>query len=100
MEASMHDWRYVTPDAPRAAASNARHGPQRSGLLPWPVVSAAVLVSSCQPAGVLDPGADCVGGTAPLVQLDGNYARSRGSRDPGNLGVRVVVQVVQRPRRP
>ena len=51
----MHDWRYVTPDAPRAAASNARHGPQRSGLLPWPVVSAAVLVSSCQPAGVLDP---------------------------------------------
>src|SRR5215469_16396309 len=28
---------------------------RRSGLLRWPVVCAAILVASCQPAGVLDP---------------------------------------------
>src|ERR1700726_4277619 len=51
----MHDWRYTTPDAPPGTASHARHGPRGSGLLRWPVVCAAVLVASCQPAGVLDP---------------------------------------------
>ena len=51
----MHDGRYATPDAPHGPASNARHGPRRSGLLRWPVVCAAVLLASCQQAGVLDP---------------------------------------------
>jgi cytochrome o ubiquinol oxidase subunit 2 len=51
----MHDWRYVTPDAPHAPVSHAQHGPRRSALLRWLVVCAAVLVASCQPAGVLDP---------------------------------------------
>src|SRR5882724_11681322 len=51
----MHDWRYATPDAPLGPASNARHRPRRAGLLRWPVVCAAVLVSSCRQAGVLDP---------------------------------------------
>jgi cytochrome o ubiquinol oxidase subunit 2 len=32
-----------------------QHGLRRSGLLPWPVVCAAMLVASCQGAGVLDP---------------------------------------------
>ncbi len=49
----MHDWPYPTSDAPRGAASNARHG--RSGLLRSLGVCAAVLVASCQQAGVLDP---------------------------------------------
>src|SRR5271167_2222741 len=43
----MDDWRYATPDAP--------HRPRCSGLLRWPVVCAAVLVTSCQQAGILDP---------------------------------------------
>ena len=51
----MHDWRYATPDAPHAPASRARHVPRRSGLVRWLVVGAAVMVASCQPAGVLDP---------------------------------------------
>src|SRR5439155_19515702 len=46
-EASMRDWRYATPRAP--------HGSRRSGLLRLPIVCAAVLVSSCRQAGVLDP---------------------------------------------
>jgi cytochrome o ubiquinol oxidase subunit 2 len=49
----MHDWLYRTLDAPHGAASNARHG--RSRLLRLLVVSAVVLVASCQQAGVLDP---------------------------------------------
>src|SRR5512141_3075824 len=32
-----------------------QHGLRRSDLLRWPVVGAAMLVASCQPAGVLDP---------------------------------------------
>jgi hypothetical protein len=32
-----------------------QHGLRRSGLLRWPVVCVAVLVASCQPAGILDP---------------------------------------------
>jgi cytochrome o ubiquinol oxidase subunit 2 len=51
----MHDWRYAIHDAPPGLASNARHRPRRSGLLRWPVVCGAVLVASCQQAGVLDP---------------------------------------------
>jgi cytochrome o ubiquinol oxidase subunit II len=51
----MHDRRYATSDAPHAPASNVRHWPRRSGLVPWLVICAAVLVASCQPAGVLDP---------------------------------------------
>ena len=44
----MHDERYAT-------GSQARQGPRRSGSVRWLVVCAAALVSSCQPAGVLDP---------------------------------------------
>src|ERR1700757_1800398 len=51
----MNDWLYATREAPRCAASNARPRPRRSGLLRWPAVGAAVLVASCQPAGILDP---------------------------------------------
>ncbi len=50
----MHDWPYTTPD-PLRGASCARHGAWRSGLRRWPVVCVAMLVASCQPAGVLDP---------------------------------------------
>jgi cytochrome o ubiquinol oxidase subunit II len=31
------------------------HGPRRSRLLRWPAVSAATLLTSCEPAGILDP---------------------------------------------
>jgi cytochrome o ubiquinol oxidase subunit 2 len=51
----MHDWPYTTRGLPRGAASYARHRPLRSGLLRSPVACAALLVASCQPAGVLDP---------------------------------------------
>ena len=51
----MNDWIYATPEAPRCAASNARPRPRPSGVLRWPAVGAAVLVASCQPAGILDP---------------------------------------------
>jgi cytochrome o ubiquinol oxidase subunit 2 len=51
----MHDWPYTTPGTPRGTASDARHGPRRSGSLRWLVVGAAVLVASCQQIGVLDP---------------------------------------------
>jgi cytochrome o ubiquinol oxidase subunit 2 len=51
----MHDWRYANLDAPHGPASNPRRGTQHSGLRRWPVVCAAVMVASCQPAGVLDP---------------------------------------------
>jgi cytochrome o ubiquinol oxidase subunit II len=51
----MHDWRYATLDAPHGRASDVRHEPRHSGLLRWVVVCAAVLVSSCRQAGMLDP---------------------------------------------
>jgi cytochrome o ubiquinol oxidase subunit 2 len=51
----MHGSRYATSDAPNGPASNARHGPGRSGLLRWPIAGAAAFVSSCQQTGVLDP---------------------------------------------
>jgi cytochrome o ubiquinol oxidase subunit II len=51
----MLDWPYWTPDAPHGLGSNPRHGPRRLGLLRWLVACTAVLVASCQPAGVLDP---------------------------------------------
>jgi cytochrome o ubiquinol oxidase subunit II len=51
----MHDWRYASPDTPHSPASNARHGPRRSGLLRWLVVCAAALAASCRQTGVLDP---------------------------------------------
>jgi cytochrome o ubiquinol oxidase subunit 2 len=51
----MLDWRYASPDAPHSPASNARHGPRRSGLLRWLVVCAAALAASCRQTGVLDP---------------------------------------------
>jgi hypothetical protein len=55
LEASMHDWRCVTPDAPHGPSSNEPKGLRRSGLLGWLVVCAAGSVPSCQQAGVLDP---------------------------------------------
>ena len=51
----MVDWANSTRDAPHRLASNARHGHPRSGLLRLLIVCAAVMVASCQPAGVLDP---------------------------------------------
>ncbi len=35
--------------------ANPQHGLRCSGLIRWPVVCAATLVASCQPAGILDP---------------------------------------------
>ena len=46
---------YAPPEAPHWPASNARPWPRPSGLLRWPAICAAVLVTSCQPAGILDP---------------------------------------------
>jgi len=42
---------------PRTTSRTAdpQHGHRRSGLLRWLAVSAAMLVASCQPAGVSDP---------------------------------------------
>src|SRR5271154_6492303 len=51
----MDDRRYALPDAPHGAASDARYGPWRSGLRCSLAVCAAVLVASCQQAGILDP---------------------------------------------
>jgi cytochrome o ubiquinol oxidase subunit 2 len=51
----MNDWRYATLDAPHGRASDVQHEPRHLGLLRWLVVCAAVLVSSCRQAGVLDP---------------------------------------------
>jgi cytochrome o ubiquinol oxidase subunit II len=51
----MKDWRYATPEAPHCPASQARHRARRSRLRHGRVVCAALLVTSCQPAGVLDP---------------------------------------------
>src|SRR5207249_794640 len=51
----MHNWPYATPDAPLGPASNAPHGPLCLGLVRWLVLCAAVLVSSCRQAGVVDP---------------------------------------------
>ena len=52
----MHDGHYASADAPHGPAPNVNRGPRRSGLLRWLVVSAsALLIASCQQAGVLDP---------------------------------------------
>src|SRR5438552_10445447 len=52
---SRHDWRYAASDAPHGLASNAQQGSRCSGILRGLVVCVAMLVASCQPAGVLDP---------------------------------------------
>jgi cytochrome o ubiquinol oxidase subunit II len=51
----MHDWHYATPGVPHGPASNAWHMPQRSGFPRCLIVCAAVLLASCQRAGILDP---------------------------------------------
>jgi cytochrome o ubiquinol oxidase subunit 2 len=51
----MHDWHCATPGVPHGPASSVRHKPQRSGLSRWLIVCAAVLLASCQRAGILDP---------------------------------------------
>src|SRR5215470_16667801 len=51
----MHDWRYVTPDAPSGPASGVGQGPRNSGLLRCIVGCAAMAVASCSQQGVLDP---------------------------------------------
>jgi cytochrome o ubiquinol oxidase subunit II len=51
----MHDRPYTTRDPLRGIACYARHEPRRLGLLRWPMMCAALLVASCQPAGILDP---------------------------------------------
>ena len=43
---------------------------------------------------------DRIRGAAAPDQLHGDHARGRGSRDPGDVGIRLVVQVVQSPRQP
>ncbi len=43
-------------------------------------------------------GADRGGGTASFGQCHGHHARGGGPRDPGDLGVRLVVSVIQSPR--
>ena len=45
-------------------------------------------------------GADRGGAAASPDQLDGDHARRRGSGDPGHVGVRLVVPVIQHPRQP
>jgi cytochrome o ubiquinol oxidase subunit II len=51
----MAEWRYATPDVLHGAASHAQRRHKGSGLPRLLVVCAAVLVSSCRQAGVLDP---------------------------------------------
>jgi len=51
----MHSRRYATSVTPYSPQSDARHGPRRSGLFRWLIVGAAMLLSSCQQAGILDP---------------------------------------------
>jgi cytochrome o ubiquinol oxidase subunit II len=51
----MHDRRYAIPDASDGSGSDAQHKPRRSGRFRSPVVCAALLLASCQSAGVLDP---------------------------------------------
>ena len=51
----MHDSRYATADATRRFATRLRCGLRCADLRRWLVVCAAVMVASCQPAGVLDP---------------------------------------------
>src|ERR1700740_1421656 len=49
----MHDWRYISEDAPYPRACGGPHRTGRGGLLRWRGVCVAPLFSSCQ--GVLDP---------------------------------------------
>jgi cytochrome o ubiquinol oxidase subunit II len=51
----MHDWRSQMTNALHDPASDRRSPPRRIGAFRWPVLCAALLVTSCQPAGVLDP---------------------------------------------
>ncbi|MBO0735558.1 MAG: ubiquinol oxidase subunit II [Alphaproteobacteria bacterium] len=51
----MCGWSCASPDAPRGRSCRARPGPWRSGWVGPLVVCAAGLVTSCQPAGILDP---------------------------------------------
>jgi cytochrome o ubiquinol oxidase subunit 2 len=51
----MHDWPYETPAPLRSPSSDEPKRPRSSGLLRWPVATAAVLVCSCSQQGILDP---------------------------------------------
>ena len=51
----MYDWRSQKTGALHDPASDLQSRPPRSGAFRWAVVCAAMLVSSCQPAGILDP---------------------------------------------
>src|SRR5487761_443089 len=51
----MHDRRCASPGAPHGQAPPARHRRARAGSWRWPILCAAGLLASCQPAGVLDP---------------------------------------------
>ena len=48
----MHDRHHATPDAPHIGVSNIRRRPRQWH---WLAISAAMVVASCQPEGVLDP---------------------------------------------
>ena len=51
----MYDWRSQKTGALHDPASDLQSRPPRSGAFRWAPVGAAMLVVSCQPAGVLDP---------------------------------------------
>ena len=51
----MHDWRHSSRDAPHPPACDERYPPRHAGWLRWLILGAAILVSSCQRAGVFDP---------------------------------------------
>jgi cytochrome o ubiquinol oxidase subunit II len=51
----MHDWRHSIRDALHPPACDARYQPPHADWLCWLLLGTALLVSSCQQAGVLDP---------------------------------------------
>lgn len=51
----MHYWRHSSRDAPHPPACDERYPPRHAGWLRWLILGAAILVSSCQRAGVFDP---------------------------------------------
>lgn len=51
----MHDWRYATPGVSHGPPSNMQPMPRRWRSPRWLIACAAVLLASCQRAGILDP---------------------------------------------
>jgi Heme/copper-type cytochrome/quinol oxidases, subunit 2 len=82
--------------------ANPHRHPGRAGSRRWPVVVfAAILVASCQPAGILDPQGPIA--SAERLLLINSTAIMLVVVVPvivATLGVRLVVPVIQYPRRP